>query len=930
MPEDSEGARGGRDKKDKNSRLSFSGKRERRQAPRPVYSSMPMSYYWFKDVLRQFISNENFPDALAIAFAIISASIAFPFFPLPVLAVLIAVTFTITIYRPLLGFILLLFETLLMFIYQAPLLAWMLAIFISVALFLSYRHYRTITFIYAVMMLSLSNIGSILVLPVFVIGTLYIGFRRAIVSAIVIILMVSMMSGLAGLQPAAPFVYNYQSFSNSVPGNIYSGAYFSPSQQITTITTFVPATVSAFRTLFSYNVAGGVTNSLFISFYAMTHDIVLSILEIFVWILLVFAMTNYVIKSRSPFKGTEASFFSIMVVLFYVGVVYSEGQQLAYAVVIAFVITPLAILLLEMNNVGVAKALDVMKQDFLGKFGEALQDLTSNTKETLNDVANYEETKNELRQAVLSPIEHREISGAYNVKPAKGILLFGPPGTGKTLIMRALANEVRARFYYVQTSTLVTPFQGEGLQTLSKIFNTVRKSPPAILFFDEIDSIAGKREMQESESSRQLLSELLTQMDGFQKIDGVVIVGATNQPDMLDPAILRAGRFDKIISMPLPSKDGRAKIFEYYLKRLPAVKNMSYSRLADMTERYTGADIKNVCNEVARQVADEAVKESKVLEITYEDVARVIKRTKPSISLSSLDKYNQFKLDFERRAMPESKPEAEDKVRLDDVVDLKEPKKALYEAIEIPIVHPELVKKYDVQNVKGILLFGPPGTGKTMLMRAIANEIEDVTLITLSGVDVSKKGIESSLQIINETFLRAKENQPSVIFIDEIDAMLPERENASELSLQITSEFLQNLDGMRRAGNVILVGATNRPDKMDPAILRPGRFDRLIFVGPPSASDRRELFERNLKKAPCEKDIDYGRLAELTSGYTGADIADICRKAKLNALEANISTSSEKRISTSDMVSMINGIRPSAPSEIMGTYLSFLALYKGR
>lgn len=906
--------------------ISFK-KPEEKAEERYRYSYIPISFYWLKDIIRGFLSHKNFPDALAIAFATFSVSIAFPFFPPILLIPLILITFVITMVSPLSGLMAMLFETLPMFIYQAPLLAWILTLFVSVSLFVGYKHYRTVTFIYALIMLPMSYLGYYLEVPAFIIGILFIGFRRSIVSTIIIILLVAMLSGLTGIQNSAPIVYNAASAHNSLTK---SASYMVPSMTLPSIGQFPYAFASALSTFFSLNIATQIFNGFGIALSSIAYNIEFSALQIIVWLFVVFAMTNYVIKSRSAYKGTESSIFSFIMLGMYIFLTYYTGVPRNNTLILSFLATPLVIFFLEFNNIEVVRALSVMKQDFLGKFGEAFQDLTSGTKETLNDVANYDETKKELREAILAPIEHREISGAYNVKPAKGLLLFGPPGTGKTLIMRALSNEIRAKFFYVKTSSILSPFQGESAQTLSKIFSTVRKNVPAVLFFDEIDGISPKRSEQESDSGRQLLSTLLSEMDGFQKLDGVVIVGSTNVPELIDEGLLRPGRFDKIIYMPLPDKSGRAKIFNYYMSKLPIGNDISYSKLAELTNRYSGADIKNICNEVARQVADEAVKQRKVLQVTMADVVRIIKLTKPSTSIANLDKYNQFKIDYERRTHPELISTKEGNVTLDDVVGLEDAKKALYEAVEIPILHPNLIKKYDVQSIKGILMFGPPGTGKTLLMKAVADELDGVSLIIMSGAELAKNGIENSLSEIKDTFNRARENAPCILFVDEIDALLLSRSTASEFSIKVTSEFLQELDGMKSSSGVILVGATNRPEKIDPAVLRPGRIDKFIFVPPPGAKEREEIFKENLIKAPIAKNLEFKKLSEETEGYTGADIANICRQAKLTALEKNLADSSESEIKLKDILDVVHSMKPSAPSSTLGNYMNFLSLYGGR
>ncbi len=898
----------------------------------PVHSRasyLPMFYFIAKDLLKDFSSRKNFPDALAIAFAIISVAIAFPLFPPIVLIPLVIVTFVITLVLPLGGLMAMLFETLLMFIYQAPLFAWIFTLFISISLILGYRHYRTITFIYVMIMLPLSYLGSLLEIPVFIIGVLFIGYRRSIVSTAVILLMVPMLAGLTGISISAPIVYNATIAHSSFPSGL-ALQYLSPSMPAPTALQFPPGIGAAMGRMFSFNVADQIFAAFGMAIASVAYSLELTLIQLFVWLITVFAMVNYVIKSRSAFKGAEASLYGFVILAAYAGMALFSGYQPNLLSMISFPLATIVVFALESSNIEVARALDVMKRDFLGKFGEAFEDITSGSRETLDDVANYDQTKKELREAILAPIEHREIAGAYNVKPAKGILMFGPPGTGKTLMMRAIANEIRARFFYVKTSSLISPFQGESAQALSKVFETARKHTPAVLFFDEIDGIASKREAQESDISRQVLTTLLSEMDGFQRVDGVVIVGSTNSPQLLDESIMRPGRFDKIMYMQLPDRSGRAKIFEHHMGRFPADDSLDYQKLAGVTSRYSGADIKNVCDEAARQVAEEAIRQHKVLKITLQDMLDVINVTKPSTSLASIDKYNQFKTDYERRAHPERFAENEDTVRVSDVVGLEKAKKALYEAIEIPILHPNLMKKYDVKDIRGILLFGPPGTGKTMLIRAVANELDGVKLITLSGAEISKNGFENALATIREAFNRARENAPCIIFIDEIDALLPSRSDSGQLYIQITSEFLQELDGMKDASGIVMVGATNRPDMLDTAIIRPGRVDKFIFVPPPGSQDRASIFRENLKKVPLDGDMDFERLASQTEGYTGADIANICREAKMGALEADLSSLKEKRITTDDMLEIIHAIKPSAPSNTMGSYMSFISLYGGR
>ncbi len=895
-------------------------------APRPYKLTFPLTFYWIKDMLRQLIGYKNFPDAFAVFFAIASMAIAFPSFPLIILIPLIVLTVVLTMIHPLVGLMALIFESLPMLVYQAPLLGWISMIFASIALILGYRHYRTITFIVVLIILPLSYVGAYLEIPAFIFGVLYIGLRRSLASVVVITLLVAMLSGVTGLQISGPIAFNATLAHASIAQNP-DVQYLVPTKTATTLSDFGKEFGTAVATFAGFGVSGQIFQGIGLGFSAIASQVPILMIQMVLWLIAVFAISNYAVKSRSAYKGVRSSLFGVIILASYLGFSFLIGTSIDPLVILSFLLTPILYFILEYNGLNVVRTLDVVKQDFLGGFSENVEELTSGAKETLDDVADYTQTKAELRAAILAPIEHREIAGAYNVKPTKGILLFGPPGTGKTLLMRALSNEIRGRFFYVKTSSLITPFQGESSGSLSKIFATVKKKPPAILFFDEIDGIASSRQLKESDESRQLLSTLLAEMDGFQKVEGVVVVGSTNAPDILDQSIMRPGRFDKIIYMPLPDEQGRADIFKYYLKKLPASKDINTKKLAALTTRYSGADIKNICDETARIVSEDAIKSNKVLEITEKDIISTISQTKASTSLSQIETYTQFRLDYERRMHPEILQKEEQEITLDDVVGLENAKKAVYEAIEVPILHPSLVKKYDIRNVKGILLFGPPGVGKTMLMRAVSSQIGNVRMLILSGAEVSKYGLERAVLTIKQIFDRARENAPAVIFVDEIDSLLPPREESGMLGVEITSEFLTEMDGIKDTGNVVVVGATNRPDSLDPALLRGGRFDRLILVQPPNKADRAKIFEKNLNKAPLAKDVDFERLADETSGYTGADIANICRQVKMNALETSIESSQDVEITLEELLQQIDETRPSAPNVVMGEFVSFLSRY---
>ncbi len=897
-------------------------KAEKAPDARPAHkrTSVPLSFYWFKDAAREFMNHKNFPDSVLSVFAMASAAIAFPFYPLPVLILLVAFTFFIARLHPLLGLMALLFITLPMVIYQAPLLAWLLMIFISAALLLGYKHYRSITLLFALMMLPLSYLGFAFEIPTFLMGLLYIGFRRGLAITTAAMLLIPMLSGLTGIPISGPIVYSTAGFAASVSGN-QAMQYLKPALPAASIAGFYSSWSSAFRSFFSFRIAGEIFSAFGLAGRSVAYSIEFTLLQLFAWLIVIFTVSSYVSRSRSPYKGAEASAYEFVILAVWLVGSYAAGVSANWLSMLGFVITPLGIFALEFGDVQIVRTLEVMKQDFFGKFEGIFEEMGSNTRETLNDVADYAETKKEITQALLAPIERRDIASAYNIKPPKGILLFGPPGTGKTLIMRAISNELRARFLYVKTSNLLSPYTGESSHMIAKIFETAAKYRPTVLFFDEIDAIAGKRSMQESEGSRQMLSTLLTEMDGFQKMEGVVIVGSTNMPQALDPGILRPGRFDKIIYMPLPNKEGREEIFRYYSKKYPMSHDVDFARLAEASSRYSGADIANACHEAAKQVSEIALEKIGVLKIETQDILKVIKASKASTSLAQIAEYERFRMDYERRMNPE--PE-ERKGGVDDVVGLEDAKKALREAIEIPMLHPDLIRKYDIRNINGILLFGPPGTGKTMLMKSIEESIGEFRMISISGSDISREGLEKAVETIKEIFDRAKENAPSIIFIDEIDSLVPDRERSNELGVELTGEFLREMDSAKE-GRVLVIGATNRPDAIDPALLRPGRFDKLIFAPPPGREERVELFRRELGDAPgCDK-VDVEKIAAKTQGYTGADIANICRQVKIEALEHSIDNPESAEVTTDDVEKAVEATRPSAPSIVIGRYLTFLS-----
>ncbi len=893
---------------------------------------LPLFLYSLEEKAVNTVRCPCFVDSLLVLLAFIAACLALHFYPLPIIIAIAAVLFIATIKKPFLGMILLMIAVLPMLIYQMPALAWIYVIVMAAALIYGHMYYRTILLIYAIVAFMFCPIGYFAVIPTFIIGTLVVGYKRAWTMAVLLVVAAVSLSAVSGVQNTGYIIYNAAYAHSQVVGASLA-PYVVPSKPGLTMATFAAGVKFSFSTLDSSHVVGattGAANAVVASFLITPQYY---IAQLIVLMLLVFAIDSFSSSSRMKYKGTLASVIGIGYPLSAVVLSIPSMTILPYlAMAISFLIAPAMLYVLEFFNIKVVNTLDMRKQDLRMKFGEAFENLEGgNAQETFDDIANYESTKKELVDAVLSPIEEPGISKAYNVKPAKGILFFGPPGTGKTVMMRALSNEIRAGFYYVNAANLVSGFPGETERIIANIFNVAKKNAPCVLFFDEVDSIATSRQKAAAGSaSAQALSQLLIEMDGFQQIQGVIVVGATNAPDLLDPAILRPGRFDKIVYLPPPDHVARKKIFDLYLKNLPVADDIDLDEISENTERYTGADVKAVCESVAQKIAQEASSKHKVLEITQDDIIDRIKSTKPSVSLSQIELYQKFRLDFERSVYGQVGDEGIQEVSMDDVVGLDDAKKIIYDAIVVPLVHPELVRKYDIKNINGVLLFGPPGTGKTMLIRAIKSEMRGITMLELNGAEIANQGVEKAASTIKEIFDRAKENAPAIILLDEVDELLLKRGSASEYSAQITSEMLRQIDGIGGRANIVVVGTTNRPEVIDSAALRPGRFDKLVYAKPPNRAQRSMLFKLNLRGVPVSAGINFEQLGVETSGFTGADIYHVCREAKTIALDQNIKSGEEAKITEDDIRDIISKTRGSAPESVVSQYLSFFTKYGER
>ena len=484
-----------------------------------------------------------------------------------------------------------------------------------------------------------------------------------------------------------------------------------------------------------------------------------------------------------------------------------------------------------------------------------------------------------VREMIEYPLRNPEVFEKLGIEPPKGVLLFGPPGTGKTLIARAVANEAGAYFDTISGPEIVSKYYGDSEEKLREIFQKAEENAPSIIFIDEIDSIAPKRDESKGEMERRVVAQLLSLMDGLKSRGKVIVIAATNLPDAIDPALRRGGRFDREIEIGVPDKDGRAQILQIHTRNMPLGDSVELKKYAARTHGFVGADLALVAKEAAMHALrrefpglNPAEKPSKEkldsLRVTADDFEAALKMVQPS-------------------AMREVLVEVPD-VRWSDAGGLDAVKEELQQAVEWPIKYGSVYKKFATKSPKGFLLFGPPGTGKTLLAKAAANESE-CNFISVKGPELMSKWVGESEKGVREIFRKARLAAPSIIFFDEIDSMVPKRgsfEGSSHVTESIVSQFLTELDGLEELKNVIVIGATNRPDMIDPALLRPGRLEQHIYVPPPDAEGRRQILEVYLGavREMLADDIDRDALVAATEGFVGADIEALVREAKMIAI----------------------------------------------
>jgi transitional endoplasmic reticulum ATPase len=496
---------------------------------------------------------------------------------------------------------------------------------------------------------------------------------------------------------------------------------------------------------------------------------------------------------------------------------------------------------------------------------------------TYEDIGGLEESIRKVREMVELPLKHPELFKRLGIDPPKGVLLYGPPGCGKTLLARVVANETEAYFIAINGPEVMSKFYGESEQKLREFFEEGKQHAPAIIFIDELDAIAPKREEVTGEVEKRVVAQLLALMDGLEARGDVIVIGATNRQNALDPALRRPGRFDREIEIGVPSATERYEIFQVHTRNMPLSKDVDLKRIASLTHGFVGADIAALCREAAMKSLRRYLPE---IDIQQERIPPEIVE-KLEIRMGDFEAAYKEITPTELREVYVEVPT----VRWEDIGGLEEVKQELIEAIEWPLKYPERFKRIGIKPPKGILLFGPPGCGKTLLAKAVATESES-NFITVKGPEIFSKWVGESEKAIREIFRRARTAAPAIIFFDEIDSIAPLRFGGAGDSMvteRVISQLLTELDGLVGLENVVIVGATNRPDIIDPALLRPGRFDRLLYVPEPDNETRMQIFKIHTKGMPL-KDVNFERLTTATRGFAGSDIEAICREAGLIAL----------------------------------------------
>ncbi|MDZ5809797.1 CDC48 family AAA ATPase [Halorubrum sp. AD140] len=538
---------------------------------------------------------------------------------------------------------------------------------------------------------------------------------------------------------------------------------------------------------------------------------------------------------------------------------------------------------------------------------------------TYEDIGGLQNEIQRVREMVELPMKHPQIFSKLGIEPPQGVLLHGPPGTGKTLLAKAVANETSASFFSIAGPEIISKYYGESEQQLREIFEDAKEESPSIIFIDELDSIAPKREDVTGEVERRVVAQLLTMMDGLETRGQVVVIGATNRVDSVDPALRRPGRFDREIEIGVPDEVGRKEILQIHTRGMPLSDDVSLDHLADETHGFVGADIESLTKEAAMKALRRYLPE---IDLDDEEVP-------PSLIDRMIVKRDDFSgalTEVEPSAMREVLVELP-KISWDDVGGLDDAKGQVQESVEWPLTSPEKFDRMGVDAPKGVLLYGPPGTGKTLMAKAVANET-NANFISVRGPQLLSKWVGESEKAIRQTFRKARQVSPTIIFFDELDSLAPSRgqEMGNNVSERVVNQLLTELDGLEEMGDVMVIGATNRPDMIDPALLRSGRFDRLVMIGQPDQEGREQILEIHTQNTPLAPDVSLREIAEITDGYVGSDLEGIAREAAIEALRDD---DDAEEVEMKHFRAALESVRPTINDDILAYYEEVEQQFKG-
>jgi len=530
------------------------------------------------------------------------------------------------------------------------------------------------------------------------------------------------------------------------------------------------------------------------------------------------------------------------------------------------------------------------------------------------DIGGLSDEIKKVREMVELPLKHPEIFEKLGIEAPKGVLLHGPPGTGKTLLAKAVASETNSHFILINGPEVISKFYGESEANLRKKFEEAEQNAPSIIFFDEIDAIATKREETRGDVEKRVVAQLLGLMDGLKSRGKVIVIAATNIPNQLDPALRRPGRFDREIEIGVPDKKGRLDILKIHTRQMPLANDVNLIDIAKVTHGFVGADLNSLAKEAAMIVLRRILPELKIEGV--EDDQAIPKEILERLMITQRDFIEALKV-VRPSAMREVLVETPD-VGWRDIGGLVDVKEKLQEAVEWPLKQPEVFQRMGIRPPRGILLYGPPGTGKTLLAKAIAKESE-ANFILVNGPSLLSKWVGESEKAVREIFRKARQTAPTILFFDEIDALAPRRSSSSESKVneRVVNQMLTEMDGLESLNDVVIIAATNRPDILDPALLRQGRFDRVILVPVPKEEARKKILEIYLAKMPKAPDVDVDKLAAETEGYVGADLEGVCREAAMVALRENIQA---KEVTMNHFIAALEIVKPSVDKEIEEVY----------